>query len=98
MNKIAQRIRPVMNDAERDAVLDDHYTAEAQALAHGAEASLLKLAALRGTLTPDQSARWTDLRAAHVRALGGGPGRTRSPAPSPRWVCSRTGSRRWSRP
>ncbi|AQS72011.1 DNA repair ATPase [Streptomyces pactum] len=73
MNKIAQRVRPVMNDAERAAVLDDHYTAEAQALAQGAEANLLKLAELRGTLTSEQAARWAELRAAHVRAatLGG---------------------------
>lgn len=73
MNKIAQRIRPVMNDAERAAVLDDHYTAEAQTLTHGAEANLLKLAELRGTLTPDEADRWAEVRAAHIRArtLGG---------------------------
>ncbi|MEV6120877.1 DNA repair ATPase [Streptomyces sp. NPDC052077] len=73
MNKIAQRIHPVMNDAERSAVLDDHYTAEAQTLAHGAEANLLKLAELRGTLTPEQADRWAEVRTAHVRArvLGG---------------------------
>lgn len=73
MNKIAQRIRPVMNDAERDAVLDDHYTAEAQTLTQGAEANLLKLAELRGTLTPREAARWAEVCAAHVRArtLGG---------------------------
>ncbi|MGW5785956.1 DNA repair ATPase [Streptomyces sp. NPDC003757] len=73
MNKIAQRVRPVMNDAERAAVLDDHYTAEAQTLTHGAEANLLKLAELRGTLTSEEAARWAEVRAAHVRArtLGG---------------------------
>ncbi|MFJ6069804.1 DNA repair ATPase [Streptomyces sp. NPDC093065] len=73
MNKIAQRIRPVMNDAERAAVLDDHYTAEAQTLTHGAEANLLKLAELRGTLTPEEADRWAEVRTAHVRArtLGG---------------------------
>ncbi|MGW0297815.1 DNA repair ATPase [Streptomyces anthocyanicus] len=73
MNKIAQRVRPVMNDAERAAVLDDHYTAEAQTLTHGAEANLLKLAELRGTLTPEQADRWAEVRTAHVRArtLGG---------------------------
>ncbi|CAM5233968.1 AAA+ ATPase domain-containing protein OS=Streptomyces griseomycini OX=66895 GN=FHS37_002595 PE=4 SV=1 [Streptomyces griseomycini] len=74
MNKIAQRIQPVMNDAELAAVIDDHYTAEAQTLTTGAEASLLKLAELRGTLTADRSARWTELKAAHVRTLAlGGP-------------------------
>ncbi|MET9823515.1 DNA repair ATPase [Streptomyces sp. NPDC006349] len=73
MNKIAQRIRPVMNDAERAAVLDDHYTAEAQTLTHGAEANLLKLAELRGTLTPEEADRWAEVRTAHVRTrtLGG---------------------------
>ncbi|MFH9865241.1 DNA repair ATPase [Streptomyces lydicus] len=73
MNKIAQRIQPVMNDAELAAVIDDHYTAEAQTLTTGAEANLLKLAELRGTLTPEQSARWAELKSAHVRTqhLGG---------------------------
>ncbi|MFJ9539861.1 DNA repair ATPase [Streptomyces sp. NPDC101225] len=73
MNKIAQRIQPVMNDAELAAVLDDHYTAEAQTLTTGAEANLLKLAELRGTLTGDRAARWAELKAAYVRtqAVGG---------------------------
>ncbi|MFG2887506.1 DNA repair ATPase [Streptomyces sp. NPDC048297] len=68
MNRIAQRLRPVMNEAERDAVVRDHYTAEAQTLTTGAEANLLKLAELRGTLTPVESARWTEVKAAHLRA------------------------------
>src|SRR5690606_21718730 len=64
MNKIAQRIQPVMNEAELAAVVDDHYTAEAQTLTTGAEANLLKLAELRGTLTPAQAARWAEVKAA----------------------------------
>ncbi|MFC9060831.1 ATP-binding protein, partial [Streptomyces sp. NPDC057074] len=73
MNKIAQRIQPVMNDAELSAVIDDHYRAEAQTLATGAEANLLKLAELRGMLTDGQAGRWADTKAAYVRtkALGG---------------------------
>ncbi|AKJ11943.1 DNA repair ATPase [Streptomyces incarnatus] len=73
MNRIAGRLRPVMNDAEREAVVDDHYTAEAQTLTTGAEANLLKLAELRGTLSPAQAARWAEVKTAHVRAraLGG---------------------------
>ncbi|WP_156722149.1 DNA repair ATPase [Streptomyces apocyni] len=73
MNKIAERIVPVMNDAELAAVIDDHYTGEAQTLTTGAESNLLKLAALRGTLTPEQAARWAELTASYVRAqaLGG---------------------------
>lgn len=72
MNKIAQRVQPVMNESELAALIDDHYTAEAQTLTAGAEANLLKLAELRGTLTPEQAHRWTELKAAYVRsqALG----------------------------
>ncbi|MDX3453798.1 DNA repair ATPase [Streptomyces sp. ME02-8801-2C] len=73
MNKMAQRIQPVMNDTELAALIDDHYTAEAQTLTTGAEANLLKLAELRGTLTREQASRWAELKAAYVptRTLGG---------------------------
>ncbi|MET7732104.1 DNA repair ATPase [Streptomyces sp. NPDC005402] len=73
LNKIAQRIQPVMNDTELAALIDDHYAAEAQTLTSGAEANLLKLAELRGPLDPEQSARWAELKTAQVRsrALGG---------------------------
>ncbi|UQA92440.1 DNA repair ATPase [Streptomyces halobius] len=73
MNKIAARIDPVMNDTELAAVIDDHYAGEAQTLTTGAESNLLKLAELRGTLTPDQAARWAEVKAGYVRArtLGG---------------------------
>ncbi|MFJ1694647.1 DNA repair ATPase [Streptomyces sp. NPDC088252] len=73
MNKIAERIVPVMNDAELLAVIDDHYAGEAQTLTTGAESNLLKLAALRGRLTAEQSARWSAVTASYVRtqALGG---------------------------
>ncbi|OAH10384.1 DNA repair ATPase [Streptomyces jeddahensis] len=68
MNKIAARISPVMNDTELAAVIDDHYTGEAQTLTTGAEDNLLKLAALRGTLTEEQAARWAVITSAHTRA------------------------------
>ena len=54
MNKITQRIQPVMSETELAALIDDHYTAEAQTLTTGAEANLLKLAELRDTLTTEQ--------------------------------------------
>ncbi|MEK8144034.1 hypothetical protein NKH18_25205 [Streptomyces sp. M10(2022)] len=73
MNKIAERIVPVMNDAELAAVIDDHYAGEAQTLTTGAESNLLKLAALRSALTGEQAARWAAITAGYVRtqALGG---------------------------
>ncbi|MFI6907921.1 DNA repair ATPase [Nonomuraea sp. NPDC050394] len=73
MNKLAERIVPAMNDAELEAVIDDHYVGEAQTLTSDAEANLLKLAELRGRLTPEQQERWTAIKAAYLRtrALGG---------------------------
>lgn len=70
MNRIAQRIEPVMNSREVSAVLDDHYTAEAQTLGAGAEANLLKLGELRGALTTEQALRWGELKAAYAREPG----------------------------
>ncbi|MFD7860787.1 DNA repair ATPase [Streptomyces sp. NPDC059783] len=73
MNRIAERIMPVMNDAELNAVVEDHYAGEAQTLTSGAEAALLKLGALRGTLDAEQAARRAAVTASYVRAqaLGG---------------------------
>ncbi|MGY0235769.1 DNA repair ATPase [Longispora urticae] len=73
MNKLAERIVPVMNDAELEALIDDHYLGEAQTLTSGAEANLLKLAELRGTLTAAGAARWAEVKAGYLRAraLGG---------------------------
>ncbi|SNT54020.1 DNA repair ATPase [Actinacidiphila glaucinigra] len=64
MNRLAERISPAMNDAELDALVDDHYRAEAQTLTSAAEANLLKLAEIRGTLTDAQAARWDEVKAA----------------------------------
>ncbi|WP_282780968.1 MULTISPECIES: DNA repair ATPase [unclassified Nocardia] len=73
MNALAERVVPVMNDRELEALIDDHYLGEAQTLAAATEANLLKLAELRGTLTPDQARRWTEVKSAYLReqALGG---------------------------
>ncbi|PPK65024.1 DNA repair ATPase [Actinokineospora auranticolor] len=74
MNKLAERIVPAMNEDELEAVIDDHYRGEAQTLTAGAEANLLKLAEIRGRLTPDQAERWSEVKKAYLRtqALGGG--------------------------
>jgi hypothetical protein len=62
-----------MNEAEVEALLDDHYRSEAQTLTTGAEHNLLKLAELRGRLTPAEAARWTEVKRsfARVQATGG---------------------------
>ncbi|MFG2908296.1 DNA repair ATPase [Kitasatospora sp. NPDC048286] len=62
MAKLAQRLDPALTRPELDALLADHYRAEAQPLGADAEAQLLKLAELRGVLTEEQEARWAQLK------------------------------------
>ncbi|WP_030144275.1 DNA repair ATPase [Glycomyces sp. NRRL B-16210] len=73
MGRLTERVVPVMNDEELEAVIDDHYAGEAQTLASGAEANLLKLAELRGRLTEERAARWEAVKEAFRReqTLGG---------------------------
>ena len=61
MNKIAERIVPVMNDDELDALVDSHYENQAQTLTSGAESNLLKLKEMRGTLSSTETERWSHI-------------------------------------
>ena len=73
MAKLAARITPLMDNAELDALLRDHYRGEAQTLTSGAEENLLKLAELLGSQTPEEAERWHDITSEYVRRkkLGG---------------------------
>jgi len=74
MNKLAEKVVPAMNDEELDALITDHYVGEAQTLTTGAEANLLKLAELRGRLTPEKAERWKQIKRdfRRVKMMGGG--------------------------
>jgi hypothetical protein len=69
MAKLAEKVRPVMNDEEVRALLATHYDNEAQTLTSGTEANLLKLRELLGWLTPVEAARWEEIKATFVRNL-----------------------------
>jgi hypothetical protein len=62
MNRLAEKVVSVMNDAELEAVIDAHYKNEAQTLATGAEANLLKYRELLGKLTPEEKKRWEEIK------------------------------------
>ena len=74
MTKLAEKISPVMNAAELQQLLSDHYQGEAQLLPTGAEENLLKLGELRGTLDEAQQARWAQVKRdfARNKAMGAG--------------------------
>ncbi|GAB2793741.1 hypothetical protein HNQ93_003782 [Hymenobacter luteus] len=63
MNKLAEKVRPVMNDQEITDLLAAHYESEAQTLTSATEANLLKLRELLGWLTPNEEARWQEIKA-----------------------------------
>ena len=73
MNKMAEKISAVMNESELMQLIADHYLGEAQLLTTGAEENLLKLAALRGNMTTEQSERWNAIIKDFLRnkAIGG---------------------------
>jgi hypothetical protein len=73
MNKLAEKVVSAMNGDELERLIDDHYSGESQTLTTGAEQNLLKLAELRGRLSPRQQARWDEIKQSFARArlLGG---------------------------
>ncbi|MDP3814309.1 DNA repair ATPase [Pseudomonas sp.] len=73
MNKMAEKISAVMNEAELLQLIADHYQGESQLLTTGAEENLLKLAELRGNMTPAQEQRWAQIKRDFLRnkAMGG---------------------------
>ncbi|WBA43496.1 DNA repair ATPase [Hymenobacter canadensis] len=69
MNKLAEKVRPVMNDQEITDLLAAHYESEAQTLTSATEANLLKLRELLGWLTPEQAARWQQIKQTYLDNL-----------------------------
>jgi len=73
MNKLTEKVTAVMNDAELQQLIADHYLGEAQMLTTGAEANLLKLGELREVLDEEQAERWAAIKKDFLRnkAMGG---------------------------
>ncbi|MFN3166676.1 MAG: DNA repair ATPase [Phycisphaeraceae bacterium] len=76
MNRIAEKIVPVMNDEELMRLLIATYEQDAQTLTTGAEANLLKFKELINVITPQETKRWDDIKQSFqrnnaVNALGG---------------------------
>ncbi|MEO1054921.1 MAG: DNA repair ATPase [Bacteroidota bacterium] len=61
MNKIAEKIIPIMNDKELETVILSHYESEAQTLTTGAEANLLKFKSMYERMTKEEENRWNDI-------------------------------------
>lgn len=62
MNRLAEKVVPIMNDDEVRRIVLDHYRGESQTLTTGAEANLLKFKEMMGWLAPEEQARWDEIR------------------------------------
>ncbi len=62
MNRIAERVVPIMNDHELTTLIVSSYENDAQTLTSDTEANLLKFKELLGVLTPAESERWEDIK------------------------------------
>jgi hypothetical protein len=62
MNRIAEKVLPIMNDRELQTLIVSNYENDAQTLTTNAESNLLKFKDLMGVLTPDEARRWSDIK------------------------------------
>ncbi|NUO49653.1 MAG: AAA family ATPase [Polyangiaceae bacterium] len=73
MNKVTEKVVAAHTPDEIESLVDNHYAGESQTLTTGAEHNLLKLAEMRGRQTPEQKARWEEIKKGFVRVkmMGG---------------------------
>ena len=62
MNRIAEKVLPVMNDDEIESLINASYQNDAQTLTSGTEANLLKFKELIGTQTEAEKERWDEIK------------------------------------
>lgn len=62
MNRLTEKVVPIMNDDEIKALLIDHYRGESQTLTTGAEANFLKFKFMMGWATPEETERWEEIK------------------------------------
>ncbi|WPP51642.1 DNA repair ATPase [Catalinimonas niigatensis] len=62
MNKMAEKVQPVMNEAELQSLIMSHYESEAQTLTTGAEANLLKFKEMTKRISGAETQRWQEIK------------------------------------
>lgn len=69
MNRMAEKVLPIMNDQELQELIADHYANESQTLTSGAEANLLKFKEITHCLSPEEEERWNEIKKRFQRNL-----------------------------
>ena len=69
MNRIAERIVPVMNDDELQGLVISNYEQDAQTLTRDSESNVLKFKELMEILTPEETKRWESIKYAYTESV-----------------------------
>lgn len=67
MNKLIAQIQPILKKDEVTQLVLNHYQNESQTLTTGAEANMLKLKELIGTISNDETERWEEIKKTFVK-------------------------------
>lgn len=62
MNRIAEKVVPIMNDAELQTLIMSNYENDAQTLTSDNEANMLKFKELMGVLSDEEQIRWENIK------------------------------------
>ena len=76
MNRMAEKIVPIMNDAELESLILSSYENDSQTLTSDTEANMLKFKELTGLLDDEEAARWANIKRTftqNVKLRGVGP-------------------------
>jgi hypothetical protein len=67
MNKLAEKILPIMNDKELSSFILNYYENESQTLTSSAEANQLKFKELFEVITDEEQLRWDGMKATYIK-------------------------------
>jgi len=67
MNRIAEKVVPIMNDDELESLIMANYENDSQTLTSDTEANMLKFKELVGNLSDEEQQRWNDITKAFQR-------------------------------
>jgi hypothetical protein len=61
MNKLVEKLNPLMNQQELETLIVSHYENESQTLTTGAEANLLKFKLMNNLISKEEQVRWDEI-------------------------------------
>ncbi|PWJ44575.1 DNA repair ATPase [Sediminitomix flava] len=77
MNKMVEKVMPIMNEKELEDLILSHYEGESQTLTKGAESNLLKFKSMTDRISETEAVRWDEIcdtfrKNNKLKGIGGG--------------------------